>query len=162
MRKKDNCIVIGNNVIDYLTKKGLINDYSKVIDWLLDDNKFDSKYWNSNKTKKFTNLFKKYCVSNNIEYKNNCKNIIKQNNKYYIYIYENNNIIDVIRNIRNSIAHHKASIMRRENDFYIRIISTSKNIIKSSMYIKLDFLLFLYNTYIDLKKEKYEINYKSK
>ncbi len=149
---------MNKDLVSYLIKHKLIDEYGIIIDWILDDNKFDNLYWNQRKTIKFTNQFKKYCNIHSIDYKNNVKNII-DNDTIHIYIIDKQNIKDVIRHIRNAIAHKKVIINKNKNKYYLKIISSSRNKIMSNMYIDLELLKYLYNTYKSLKKEVNEVVY---
>ena len=128
-----------NTFFTDLVNKSLIDEWAKNIDWLLNDDKFNQ--WQKNEKRKFTKIIKDYLSKNDIEFKKiriSDFNVIKAPEYNYIYINGNSSdSIDIIRHIRNGIAHGHCRIIKNRNKvLYLMIIDyTSKQDISAKINI---------------------------
>lgn len=146
-----------------LKKCSLLNDYSDVIDWLLDENKFSEtnvlkgKYANNltRNIKKYNEFSKaNICELNN---KNSEKLVAdfkySENRTSTILITINDGFTkSLIKHIRNSIAHGKAKIQKNGQNIYLLIEDFNGKRQTALIYMPLDYLKNIYNDYQKILK----------
>lgn len=142
-----------------LVSKNIIEDWANIIDWLLDDSKFTN--WEQRKKGKMTRCMKNYFIRENIEYRKVGKNEIqeiKPKVPYYIYITSSQSeSMDLVRHIRNGIAHSNCIIRKAKNGkLYIEIGDCDKNQNKRSalMKIPIETIHELQKIYQSIEKER--------
>lgn len=115
-----------NSFFKDLVSNHLIDKWAKNIDWLLNENKFEK--WEKGKKNNYTKIIKNHLKTNNIEYKimksAELQNENLKRKKYdYIYIIANESqCIDLIRHIRNGIAHGHCNVIKKKDKLYLNII----------------------------------------
>ena len=113
-----------------LVNQSLIDVWAENIDWLLNDNKFSK--WTKNDKSSYTRFIKNYFKNNSIDYKTFKITELKNLNvRKTMYVYINSNIsesIDIVRHIRNGIAHGNCNIKKGKNKIlYLVIIDYNKS-----------------------------------
>lgn len=125
-----------------LVQNNLIDEWAENIDWLLNDKKFDK--WNKNNKTHFTKVVKNLLHSNSIDYdKFKIDELKTLKPKTFKYAYINSNEsegIDLVRHIRNGIAHGNCNI-KKNGDLYLAIIDyNSKNNVTARLSIPIDLI----------------------
>ena len=116
----------------YAVNNRLIDDYAELLDWFFDDNKFsEERGWNKRNTNKFTRKVGNLLKENNIECKHasikNLKFPETSGNKAYIIIGKKEGLCkDIVRHIRNGIAHGKTKFKKVKKQLYIEISDCHK------------------------------------
>ncbi len=123
---------------DKLESERLLSSWASTLDWLFDDTKFsETNNWNSGYVGQFTKRVKKLKYLSNkdkrITYgKVNCGDFPNQNSKSrrkrtpYIVMKSGDCFArDLIRHIRNGIAHGQTNIYKFKSDLYIEIMDYS-------------------------------------
>lgn len=126
-----------------LVSQSLIDEWAGNIDWLLNDNKFEK--WIKNDKIKYTKLIKNYLKNNSIDYRklkiDELKSVkLKRNNYAYISSSESE-CIDLIKHIRNGIAHGNCTIKKEKNKVLYLVITdynSSKKAITAKLSIPID------------------------
>ena len=152
-----------------LVSENLINDWASTLDWLFDDSKFSkARNWNGGYTSLFTKRIKKlkylsnnekrvfYGKCNSNEFPNQNRPKRKKRLPYIIMTAGDSFARDLIRHIRNGIAHGEAVISKVKDTLYIEIIDYSD---KTKSQDKQTAYLFIPLTYITQFSQIYdEIN----
>jgi len=155
-----------NKFLSELEKKGLLKNLVEIIDWLFDDHKFDN-YTSDNK-KKLTNRIKKLPGLTKESYICDSKKhlVFPSNSKKSITIIisqGNSQSEDLIRHLRNGIAHGHAKCLAIKGIDYIEIKDFGKSkeskendYTNQSAYIllPLDYLSKIYTFFTEIKNEK--------
>lgn len=121
-----------------LVNRSLINEWAENIDWILNDNKFCK--WEKKEKIKYTKLVKQYLKTSNIDYKlftiDKLKNI-HINKSLYVYMNSNSSeSLELIRHIRNGIAHGHCNINKINNELCLLIFDfKSRDVISARLCI---------------------------
>lgn len=122
----------------YAVNNRLIDDYAELLDWFFDDNKFsEERGWikkqegGKRNTIKFSKRVGKLLKENNIEYKHDSIKNLKfpetTEKKAYIIIGKKEGLCkDIVRHIRNGIAHGKTKFKKVKKQLYIEISDYNK------------------------------------
>lgn len=145
-----------------IVSKNLIEEWAELLDWFFDDYKFEDKsIWTRSKVTKFTNRVKKILEKNNIEFRHfKIKDLEKPSNsykKYYIYITgDNSKGKELVRHIRNGIAHGKVKTLKNKNTLCIKIEDNNNNSKKNTAYLYFPIFIIgeIYKIYKETRKEK--------
>ena len=118
-----------------LVSENLIIDWASTLDWLFDDLKFSKERgWNGGYTASSTKKVKKlkhlsdkegrvkYGKCTEIDFPNQCKNQRKERWPYIAMTSGDSFVRDLIRYIRNGIAHGNTNISKVGSECYIEII----------------------------------------
>lgn len=151
-----------------LVSEKLINDWASTLDWLFDDLKFSKdRNWNGGYTSSFTKKIKKIKYlsdkENRVIYRTKIKhtefpNQCKMNNKrtpYVMMLQGDGFARDLVRHIRNGIAHGETSIKKVCDELYIEILDfsdKSKTPGKQTAYLfmPLSYITQFYRIYDDI------------
>ena len=159
-----------SNFFKDLLYKNLIHEWTPILDWLFDDSKFDKKIWSSGFVGSFTKKVKKldHIRKDNYEY---CKRdeIIfptkfDKNDPVKIkMVAGNGEARDIIRHIRNGVAHGQSKLLTGKEITYIEIIDYNKNR-EQTAYISLpiEHIGLIYKFYLEIEKNIAKNNEKSK
>lgn len=134
-----------------LVSENLINDWASTLDWLFDDSKFSkTRNWNGGYTSSFTKNIKKlkhmsdkekrvlYGKCNSDDFPNQNKTKRKKRLPYIMMTHGECFARDLIRHIRNGIAHGETDISKVGDSLYIEIIDYSdktKSLDKQTAYL---------------------------
>ncbi len=121
-----------------LVNKGLIREWTGVLDWLLDENRFsEEKGWTPSQVRKFTNNIKKeFDLLDNSKYqvgalKNlifpNTINGVKNPTNTIMMIAGDSEGRNIVRHIRNGVAHGRIKFIERKKELLIEIIDYGNN-----------------------------------
>lgn len=159
-----------NNFYTQLLKLELFDNYAAVLDWLFDDDKFDSsRGWNGGYISSYTKKWKKqlgFCDENNIMEIKNPRLFFNNKTKKRLYsqricMNSTNSISkDLVRHIRNGIAHGNAEIKNiSSRGVVLTVIDYKKDgdIIEDQtafICIKLDDLHLIKDIYDEVNKSK--------
>ncbi|MBQ6381375.1 MAG: hypothetical protein IJJ41_07245 [Clostridia bacterium] len=147
---------------DFFKKLSELNDYNEwatIFDWLFDDKKF--KYWTSGYVGSLTKKIKRlqgignnnytYDTYSNIEF----PSINESKTLEILMVKGNGEGKDIIRHVRNSIAHGNASISKLNGTPYIEIIDKNKNGMQTAyIFFPLEYIEKIYELYKDVEKSK--------
>ncbi|MBK5253001.1 MAG: hypothetical protein JJE03_00790 [Peptostreptococcaceae bacterium] len=137
------------------------NSWAETIDWIFNDNKFENYKWKKkgvNKVARYTNKIKKldYIKKDNfiIKKANEINTTTAKDLNLYIEMNSGNSIArDLLRHIRNGIAHGNASI--RNNYLEIKDYKDDKHTQQTAyIWIPLDYLIKMKDIYINIENQK--------
>ena len=141
-----------------LVSERLMDEWASTLDWLVDDLKFSElRNWNRGYTSSYTKKLKKlkylsdkekrvhYGACRCKEFPNQCDNQRKKRVPFIMMLSGDGFARDLIRHIRNGIAHGETDIRKVKEDLYIEILDFSD---KSKKPEKQTAYLFLPLTYI--------------
>lgn len=145
-----------------LVSEGVFADWAELLDWLFDENRFPKeKGWTSGHVSAFTKRVKvKLGLKNaNYTYDAACRISFPSNRpaeKTIMHSKGDGEARDLIRHIRNGIAHGKANLSKPNGELYIEIFDynaqkTSKTQ-TAYMFIPLESLFIICKTYLDAEK----------
>lgn len=144
-------------LFDRLVNEGLYNEWASLLDWLLDDSRF--RNWSSGYVGSFTKKVKRlpHIGSNTYFYDraNNLSFPSKDSTKKFLIMMckGDSEAKDLVRHIRNGIAHGKAEISKYEGTLYIEIIDYTKAGVQSAyLYIPVDYINKIHKVYIEVEK----------
>lgn len=150
-----------------LVSENLFEDWAQTLDWLFDDLKFSkTRNWNKGYVCKLTNNIKKleylsdnnrvrYGKIKNTDFPNQVKNS-RQKHTPYIFMKESEGFTkDLIRHIRNGIAHGQTKIFKVSDDLYIEIkdfSDKSMSLEKQNAYIfiPIKYIVEIYKKYTNI------------
>ncbi|MBQ7265580.1 MAG: hypothetical protein IJS61_05725 [Firmicutes bacterium] len=146
-----------NNLVNI----GLLNDWATILDWLFDDNKFDSKKWSSGYVGSFSKKIKKfdYIGKNNFIYdkRDNIlfQNTIDKENPIIIKMIRGDSAgKDFVRHIRNGIAHGCNSFHVIKEKTYIKILDYNRKKEQTAyIIIPIEYIEQLYNIYASIEQQ---------
>lgn len=151
------------SLVDY----NLINRWGEVLDWLFDDNRFDNNNgWNSKMSGQLTRKIGKL---EKIEKRNFIHDSIRNltfPDSYYDRNETNVSIIisnntgskckDLVRHIRNGIAHGHTRCKNIDGTPYIEILDYNKNTQTAYIYMPIDYIAQIYDMYVSIKNDNNE------
>lgn len=156
------------NFFHKLFSENIVEEWTLALDWIFDDNKFSKdNNWNRGYTGSFTSKVKKLKYLSNdekrvkygkINYTDLDKKIKENKNKCYPYlIFNGQNCFakDLIRHIRNGIAHGHSSISKVRDELYIEIMDYKSDSLKlqtAYIYIPLSYILEFNRIYNNINK----------
>lgn len=150
-----------SNLFNKLAKENLLNDYAETIDWLFDDNRFSAqKGWTSGYVGAFIKYVKKMPNLGKDNYQYGSINSLKFptiKNKDLITIHSKgvSESRDLVRHIRNGIAHGKTTLYKPKGELSIEILDYNKHGEQTAyIFMPLKHLMFFYNTYVFIKNKK--------
>lgn len=162
MSKKQLCGDFVGRFFQAFVDNGLYEDWAGVLDWLLNDNRFDKKYWDRGAVRSYTNAVKNACGFKNADeetYLYGCKkNVsfdkIKKGTRIVVrLIKKDSEARDFIRHIRNGIAHGNSSVIKVGSELYIEIYDYSSNMEQTAyIFMPLDYIMKLFKVYKDKEK----------
>lgn len=142
-----------------LVSANLIKDWAGTLDWLFDDNRFDKdKGWNRGKVGAFTKKVKKQlgCGKNNYEYKlAKDVNFPKRSRrkKTVVHCRGDSEGRDLVRHIRNGIAHGKTEVRRNNDDLYIEIYDYNRSNQQTAyIFIPVNDILVIHQCYAEIEQ----------
>lgn len=153
-----------------LVSEKLINDWASVLDWLFDDLKFSEyRNWNSGYISSYTKRIKTleylsnkdkrvlYGKLKTSDFPNQSKSQHKKRLPYIMMLSGDSFARDLIRHIRNGIAHGETTISKIGENLYIEIIDYSdkaKSLNKQTAYlfIPLSYITEFFKIYNEVNK----------
>ena len=144
-------------LFDRLVNEGLYNEWASLLDWLLDDSRFEK--WSSGYVGSFTKKIKRLDgIGDNTYFYDSARNLrfpLKNDPKRLLIMMcmGDSEGKDLVRHIRNGIAHGKATISKYNGILYIEIIDYSKlNVQSAYMYMPVNFINQIHKIYTDVEK----------
>ena len=149
-----------------LNKQAALNEWALLLDWLFNDNKFD--HWSSGyvgslskKIKRLDNLGKSnyvYDTYKNLSYPN-----IGFNKTVKIVMTKSNGEAkDLIRHIRNGIAHGNTNVYKTKGKLFIEITDYNKRKQQTAyIYIPIEYVTRIHTLFKEVEKSKNNDNKKS-
>lgn len=148
-----------SNFFNRLVNEGLYNDWASLLDWLFDDNRFQN--WSSGYVGSLTKKIKRLpLIGDKTYFYGSAKNINFPTNRttkdlLIMMTKGDGEAKDLIRHIRNGIAHGKAALFKQNSRLYIEIVDFSKNGNQSAyLCIPIDYINKIHKLYQDVKKSK--------
>ena len=148
-----------------LVNYNLIKDWAEILDWLFDEEKFSSdRNWSSEDTKKFCKRVKDDLLLKKEQYYkyDSIKNIqeaINEDKNYQIkFIHSKGSKInsqgkDIVRHLRNGIAHGRTKVERYNNELYIEIKDfNNQNKQTAYIYIPINYISQIHKIYSEIEK----------
>lgn len=141
-----------------LVNYNLIKDWAEILDWLFDEEKFSSdRNWSSGhignfckKVKKLEYLKYRYGSIKNIQ------EFITENKNHQIqFIHSECNTQgrDIVRHLRNGIAHGRTKVERYNNELYIEIKDfNNQNKQTAYIYIPINYISQIHKIYSEIEK----------
>ena len=140
-----------------LANTGLYKSLSTVLDWLFDDNRF--QHWDKTNVRLLTKRIKRmpFIGAETYAY-NSIKNLEfpkkAQDNLLIMISKRDGESKDLIRHIRNGVAHGKASIIYKNGEKYIEIFDYNKEPIQTAyIFIPVDYITQIYGFFIEINKK---------
>ena len=155
-------------LINRLVSENLINEWAEILDWLFDENKFSpQKRWSREKIGSFTKSVKRQLSVKDTNYKyDSAKNLCfktTSNENTMIFSRSESEGRDIVRHIRNGIAHGRCEIQKNRNALFIQIRDYNRTGDQTAyMYIPLDSIRTIHKIYKEKEKEKNKHNAYSK
>lgn len=145
-----------NKFFKELKKYNLLNDYTDILDWIFNDEKFHS--WDSKMKTNYTNKIKKYAKKNKIIFEEKKLKELQEisliNKTFYMYFTKSSTdgsiCVSCIRHIRNSLAHAHLQVKIKNEKICLSMKDNNKNKTSAQIYIPLETLKYLYDTYIEI------------
>lgn len=149
-----------------LVENSMIERWSDILDWIFDDEKFsDSKGWTKTKKARFakrTNKLEKLKKENYIH--SSAKKLVLPESYYdktkediIIIISGSRKSEDLVRHIRNGIAHGRTRCKRVNGEPYIEIYDyNAGNKPTAYIYMPLDYIQQIYKMYVSVQNSKVE------
>ena len=153
-----------------LVSENLINDWASILDWLFDDMKFSKeRNWNSGYITSYTKKLKKlkylsdkdkrvvYDRLKNVKFPNQCKKQRRKRSPYIIMLIGDSFARDLIRHIRNRIAHGESVIMKVGDMLYVEIIDYSNHSKRENeqtayLFLPLSYINDFFKTYDEINR----------
>lgn len=153
-----------------LVSEKLIEDWAYTLDWLFDDLKFSKEHnWNGGYTSSFTKKVKAlkylsdkekrviYGKCHYKDYPNQSKSKGKKRLPYIVMSNRDSFARDLIRHIRNGIAHGESTIKKVNSELYIEVLDyadKTKSPEKQTAYlfIPLSYVTHFYKLYEEINK----------
>ena len=118
-----------SNLFAYLSNECLLDHWAKIFDWLFDDDRFSSeKGWSPSRIGAFAKKAKRlpFLGENTYQYAAQKNLKIPQPNTarksiYFIHANGSGEAKDIVRHIRNGVAHGNAQIYKTDGVIYIEI-----------------------------------------
>lgn len=150
-----------NKLFNNLVNEGLLNSWAEMLDWLFDDNRFSAEDgWTIGYVGAFIKKVKRMhnFKSNNYQY-GAIKNLkfpsTDKREPIIIHSKGKGESRDLIRHIRNGIAHGRTKISRLKGELYIEIFDYNKDGQRTAyIFISLGQLQLIYKAYTAVKKSK--------
>lgn len=148
-----------SNLFCRLVDENLYKDWAILLDWLFDDDKFQN--WSAGYVGSLTKKIKRlpligkdtYCYESakNIKFPKNVRNP-----KFLVLMTKGDGEAkDLIRHIRNGIAHGKTNILKINNELYIEIIDYTKKGTQSAyICIPISYITQIQKLFLEVKKSK--------
>ena len=145
-----------------LVNNSLINEWAENIDWLFRDDKFEK--WGKSEKTRYSKMIKRYLANDNVIFERllvkefNEKMFeekIREPSSLYVYINVcNSEGIDLLRHIRNGIAHSHCSIEKnKRGKLLLRITDYNKNKERTAeIKVPIDIITKLRNLYKNIPK----------
>lgn len=148
---------MSNDLISFLVSKKLIADYSKFLDWILDDKRIE-RLGKTSKARFIKKIKKLEGIGTDNYHCCNSKEIallFKKKKDGIVILFSKNaaESSDFLRHIRNSIAHKHLFVCTHKNDYYIESSDFSRGKQTSYICMPLGYLLKIFNIYECIKKE---------
>lgn len=150
-------------LFERLANEGLLKDWAPLLDWLFDENRFQnwSPGYIGSLTKKIKRLPR---IGNDTYFYDQAKNLDFPNEhpKHILIMMTkgDSEARDLIRHIRNGVAHGRTNLIHQKDGWYIEIIDYSKPQSQSAyLYMPIDYINQIYGFYQDVKKKS---NHKNK
>ena len=153
-------------LINRLVSENLINEWAEILDWLFDENKFSpQKRWSREKIGSFTKSVKRQLSVKDTNYKyDSAKNLCfktTSNENTMIFSRSESEGRDIVRHIRNGIAHGRCELQKNRNALFIQIRDYNRTGDQTAyMYIPLDSIRTIHKIYKE--KEKNNVYSKTK
>ena len=153
-----------------LVSAELINEWASTLDWLFDDLKFSkSRNWNGGYTSSYTKKLKKlkylsdkekrvqYGKCKSKDFPNQCENQRKKRTPFIMMSSGDGFARDLIRHIRNGLAHGETNISKVKEDLYIEIIDFSDKTKKldrqtAYLFLPLDYITKFFEIYDEINR----------
>ena len=142
-----------------LVDEGLYQDWASLLDWLFDDDRFQN--WSSGYIGALTKKIKRLPQIGDDTYFYDCAKNLEfpsERTKHNVLIMMTrgeSESKDLVRHIRNGIAHGKTATFKRENELYIEIVDYSKNGNQSAyLCIPISYISKVHKLYQEVKKSK--------
>ena len=142
-----------------LVDEGLYKDWASLLDWLFDDNRFQN--WSSGYVGALTKKIKQLPQIGNDTYFYDCaKKLVfpierTAHNVLIMMTKGDGEAKDLIRHIRNGIAHGKTDVFKQNNELYIEIVDYSKSGNQSAyLCMPIGYINKIHKLYQDVKKSK--------
>ena len=143
-----------------LVNMELLNDWAATLDWLFDDAKFDSKKWSSGYVGSFSKKIKKldYIGQDNFicDKRDNIhfQNVIDKENPIIIKMIKGDGEgKDIVRHIRNGIAHGHNSFHKINEITYIEIIDyNTKKEQTAYIVFPIRYIVLIHNIYTEVEQ----------
>jgi len=141
-----------------LVNTGLYKNLSTVLDWLFDDNRF--QYWDKANVCLLTKRIKRMPFIGEETYVYNSIKKLEfpkkaQDNLLIMISKSESESKDLIRHIRNGIAHGNARIICRNGNNYIEIFDYNKGKLQTAyIFIPIDYIMEIYSLFNQIKKQK--------
>lgn len=144
-----------------LLSEGLIENWAGLLDWLFDDERFSSQRgWTSGYVGAFTKKVKRiskigkgnysYDSIKNLSFPNTKSSSIKM-----IHAKGDGEARDLVRHIRNGIAHGKTKISKPNSILHIEILDYNKQSEQTAyIYVPISCIFDIYNIYLEVEKSK--------
>lgn len=155
-------------LINRLVSENLINEWAEILDWLFDENRFSSqKGWIPNRIGLFTKRVKRQLNIKDANYKcGSAKDLcFKADPKENAMIFSRSGSEgkDIIRHIRNGIAHGRCEIKKSRNALFIQIEDYNPSGNQTAyMYVPLDSIRTIHTIYKEIEKSSAHNKTKSK
>ena len=142
-----------------LVDEGLYKDWPSILDWLFDDNRFQD--WSSGYVGALTKKIKRLPhIGKDTYYYDYAKNLVFPtkstiHNVMIMMVKGDGEARDLIRHIRNGIAHGKTNVLKKNNELYIEIFDYSKDNKQSAyLFIPINYINQIHSLYQQVKKSK--------
>lgn len=144
------------NLFNRLESEGLYHEWAVLLDWLFDDDRF--RDWPSGYVGALTKKIKRLpFVGDETYFWENAKNICfpthKAEKKLLIMMVKGDSEVkDLVRHIRNGIAHGKTTLFKQNGVLFIEIVDFSKGGSQSAyLCLPIDYVNKIYKLYQDVK-----------
>jgi len=144
-----------------LNKYKMLEEWTEILDWLLDDSRFSNERgWNKNTKDRFTNKAKKV---ENLQKENwiyNTQKLMKWNvvqpSKPFVQMQKGSGQgEDLIKHIRNGIAHGQTSIRKKQGELWLEIKDYNDNLKQKQtayLWIPMKYLGYWKNIYKEIEQ----------
>lgn len=137
-----------------------ISEWVNIIDWIFED-KFQGENWSSGYVGQFIKRVKKLngISKNNYNYESACKIIFPNGRSRKRILIQlgngNGESRDLLRHIRNAVAHNNASIFNRQGNYYFQFIDFASDKKTQTAYIlfPIEYLKTIYDIYKDVEQK---------
>lgn len=150
-----------SKLFNKLDEEGLFNRWAKLLDWLFDDDRFSAnKGWTSGYVGSFIKKVKRMPNLGNVNYvydsiKNLSFSDYKPKTLTIIHAKGSGESRDLVRHIRNGIAHGKTSLSKPEGELHIEILDYNKQKEQTAyIFMPLKYIFLIYDIYMQVEKSK--------